>query len=125
MDRLYPGQIGGLLYWGRERLRRGDAQGALQIFRRAAKLAPRFADPAVWSGEALLALGDDKTAEQAFRKAEPLAPRWGRLHLKWGEALARLGKTNEARAEWTAAAGMDLTPGERDELVEVSSKQTR
>lgn len=125
MDRLYPGQIGGLLYWGRERLRRGDAQGALQIFRRAEKLAPRFADPAVWSGEALLALGDYKTAEQAFRKAEPLAPRWARLHLKWGDALAKLGKTTEARVKWTAAAGMDLTPSERAELSEVSRKQTR
>lgn len=123
-ERLYPGQITGLLYWGRERLRRGDAQGALQVFRRAEKLAPRFADPSVWSGEALLALGDDKAAEQAFRKAEPLAPRWGRLHLKWGEALAKLGKTNEARAKWTAAAGMDLTPSERAELLEVSRKQT-
>ncbi|MES2895488.1 MAG: tetratricopeptide repeat protein [Pseudomonadota bacterium] len=125
MDQLHPGQISGLLYWGRERLRRGDAQGALQIFRRAEKLAPRFADPAVWSGEALLALGDDKTAEQAFRKAEPLAPRWGRLHLKWGDALAKLGKTTEARVKWTAAAGMDLTPSERAQLVEVSRKQTR
>ncbi len=124
-ERLYPGQITGLLYWGRERLARGDAQGALQVFRRAEKLAPRFADPSVWSGEALLALGDDKAAEQAFRKAEPLAPRWGRLHLKWGEALAKLGKTNEARAKWTAAAGMDLTPTERAELAEVSRKQTR
>ncbi|WP_340646844.1 tetratricopeptide repeat protein [Phenylobacterium sp.] len=116
MDRLYPGQITGLMYWGRERLGRGDAQGALQIFRRAEKLAPRFADPAAWSGEALLALGDDKAAEEAFRKAQPLAPRWGRLHLKWGDALARLGKTEEARAKWRAAATMDLSPADRAAL---------
>ena len=115
-ERLYPGQITGLLYWGRERLARGDARGALEIFRRAEKLAPRFADPPFWSGEALLGLGDAKGAEAAFRKAEPLAPRWGRLHLKWGEALAKLGKEDEARSKWRAAAGMDLTAAERAAL---------
>ena len=125
MDRLYPGHVTGLLYWGRERLARGDAQGALQIFRRAEKLAPRYADPAAWSGEALLALGDDKAAEQAFRRAEPLAPRWGRLHLRWGESLAKLGKTTEARVKWADAAGMDLTPSERAQLVQVSRRQAR
>ena len=123
-ERLYPGQIIGLLYWGRERLGRGDAQGALQVFRRAEKLAPRFADPAVWSGEALLALGDDKAAEEAFRKAAPLAPRWGRLHLKWGEALAKLGRAADAQAQWRAAATLDLTPAERAELLGVTRKPT-
>ena len=63
-------------------------------------------------------------AVRKFETAVTLAPRWGRLHLKWGEALARLGKMNEARAKWTAAAGMDLTPSERAELATVSRKST-
>ena len=34
----------------------------------------------------------------------------------WGKALAAQGKTAEARAQFTAAAAMDLTPGERERL---------
>ena len=44
------------------------------------------------------------------------APRWGGLRLAWGEALAAQGKTTEAKAQFTAAAAMDLTADERSRL---------
>ena len=112
-------------YWGRLRLRRGDNEGAAAVFAEGLQYGPWFAD--LWQGwgEALLNNGDAAGAIAKFAEAQKTAPNWARLHLKWGEALARQGKTKEARAKWTAAAGMDLTPSERAELVEVSRKQTR
>jgi hypothetical protein len=38
------------------------------------------------------------------------------LHLKWGEALARQGRADEAKAQFAAAARLDLTAAERAEL---------
>ena len=95
------------------------------MFAEGLRYGPWFAD--LWQGwgEALLNNGDAAGAIAKFAEAQKTAPNWARLHLKWGEALARQGKTKEARAKWTAAAGMDLTPSERAELVEVSRKQTR
>ena len=114
--RLTPSLPANRYYWGRARLARGDAKGALALFDAAHKLSPRYPDAIEGRGEALLALGDAKAADAAFAEAAKLAPRWGRLHLKWGEALARLGKRDEARAQFKAAAAMDLTPTDRTEL---------
>ena len=100
----------------RERLVRGDARSAASDFRRANKLAPAFADPLAYWGEALLAQGDAQGASVQFADAASRAPRWGRLHLKWGEALAKLGKADEARAKWRAAAPMDLSQADRAAL---------
>ena len=111
--------------WAEVLLARGDATGALRTAGIARTRSPHFADGFEVAGEALLAQGDAASAAGQFAEAAKYAPRWGRLHLKWGEALAKLGKTTEARAKWTAAAGMDLAPSERAELAEVSRKQTR
>ena len=101
------------LEWGRARLARGDAGGAIAQLSLAHARGPRFADPLEFWGEALLAQGEAKGADAKFAEAAKFAPRWGRLHLKWGEALAAQGKAAEAKAKWRAAAGMDLTPAER------------
>jgi len=53
--------------------------------------------------------GDFGGAIGKFRDADKDAPRWGRNHLHWGEALAKLGRADEAKAWWSAAAGMDLS----------------
>ncbi len=55
-----------------------------------------------------------------FAEADKYAPNWGRLHLKWGEALLYAGKRDEAKARFTRAAALDLTPSEKSELATVS-----
>ena len=59
-------------------------------------------------------IGD--AASQIRALADKYAPRWGRNHMFWGEALAKQGKAAEAKAQFTAAAGMDLTAAERSRL---------
>jgi tetratricopeptide (TPR) repeat protein len=115
--RLDPVSANTLLTWGRERLAWGRPDAAIETFAAAARVAPRFADPLAWWGEALLIKGDAAGAAGKFAQAEPMAPKWGRLHLKWGEALARQGKADAARAQWRLAAGLDLLPDERAELL--------
>lgn len=68
-----------------------------------------------WSERLELALQLAGAATK-FTEADRLRPRWGRLHLKWGEALARLGEPAEARAQFAAAATMDLSPADRAAL---------
>jgi hypothetical protein len=55
-------------------------------------------------------------AVQRFDEANKFAPHWGRLHLKWGEALVYAGKEDEAKAQFSRAAQLDLTPSEKLEL---------
>src|SRR5205085_1882717 len=102
--------------WGRVKLARGDAAGALALFRRAQKLGPGWAEPLKFEGDALVAQGKTDPALRAFAEAAQHAPRWGGLHLAWGRSLAKSGRIDEARTQWRAAAGMDLTPDERTEL---------
>ena len=98
------------------RLRHGDNDGAIVVFRQGIDRGPWFADNWEGWGEALLNKGDAAGAIPKFAEAQKSAPRWARLHLKWGEALAKLGRKDEARAQFKAAATMDLTPTERPEL---------
>ena len=79
-------------------------------------MGPKFADPLSFWGEALMAKGDFKGAVAKFKEANTHAPQWGRLHLKWGESLAKLGRAPEAKAQFQAAATLDLTAAERAEL---------
>ena len=55
-------------------------------------------------------------AVRAFKAAAERAPQWGRLHLVWGEAEAGRGRSDTARALWTKAAGMDLSPTDRGQV---------
>ena len=102
--------------WARARLDRGDPDGAIALSKLAAAKGPHFADPLETWGEALLAKGDFAGAASRFAEADKLAPHWGANHLHWGEALARLGRREESRSQLRAAAGLDLTAGDRAEL---------
>jgi tetratricopeptide (TPR) repeat protein len=102
--------------WGRERLRLGDNDGAIAVFRQGVQHGAWYADNWQGWGEASLNKGDAAGAIAKFAEAQKTAPRWARLHLKWGVALAKLGRRDEARAQFAAAAGLDLTPSERIEL---------
>lgn len=102
--------------WGRMRLARGDAAGAIAVLAAAQAKGPRFADPLETWGEALMAYGDPGAAARKFETAARLAPNWGRNQLKWAEALGAAGSRTEARAHLRTAAALDLTPVERAEL---------
>jgi predicted negative regulator of RcsB-dependent stress response len=61
-------------------------------------------------------MGDFQGAAAKFADASRNAPRWGRNHLLWGEALMLSGRYGEARAQYEAAAGMDLSKPDRAAL---------
>ena len=102
--------------WGEMRLAKGDLAGAISRFDLAHRMGPHWADPLELWGEALMRTGDVAGAAEKFEAADKAAPRWGRNHLRWGEALARLGQMDEAKVQWRAAAGLDLSAAERAEL---------
>jgi tetratricopeptide (TPR) repeat protein len=110
--------------WGRVLLDRGQTDRAIAQFKLANTRGPHFADPLSWWGEALLRKGETKAALKKFREADKYAPKWGRNHLLWGDALAKLGKADEARDQWRAAAGMDLSTTDRARVTALLQTRT-
>jgi Flp pilus assembly protein TadD len=108
--------------WAAALLAKGDLDGASARAQEAHRRSPHFPDALELWGEALLKKGDFAGAVGKFREADKYAPRWGRNHLRWGQALARLGRADEARTQWRAAAGMDLSVADRAELQKVSGR---
>jgi tetratricopeptide (TPR) repeat protein len=102
--------------WGRARLDKGDAAGAIQKFSAAHDKGPHYADPLEGWGEALMGENHSDLALAKFADAARSAPNWGRLHLKWGEALKWTGDQEGANAQFATAAGLYLLPEERAEL---------
>jgi tetratricopeptide (TPR) repeat protein len=102
--------------WGRALLRKGDPDGAIARLTEAHRRSPQFADPLELWGEALMRKGDYAGAIGRFAEADREAPRWGRNHLRWGEALMLSGRYREARAQYQAAAGLDLSIPDRAAL---------
>jgi tetratricopeptide (TPR) repeat protein len=99
--------------WGKARLARGDAAGALDLFRQAKKLSPQWADPLKLEGDAEMALKRPGRAADAYARAARLAPRWGGLHLAWSRALSADGRAGEAADRLRLARGMVLSPADR------------
>jgi tetratricopeptide (TPR) repeat protein len=102
--------------WGEAMLERGDADGAIARLKQAHRKGPHFADPLETWGEALATKRDYAGAIARFVEADQYAPRWGHNHLRWGEALLRLGRYREARLQFEAASGMDLSRPDRAAL---------
>jgi tetratricopeptide (TPR) repeat protein len=102
--------------WGRVLLQAADFDNAAEKFTLANQKGPHFADPLEMWGEALMAKSQSHLALAKFQEADKYAPNWGRLHLKWGEALVYAGKKGDAKAQFSRAAQLDLTPGEKTEL---------
>lgn len=102
--------------WGRATLARGDAAGALALFRQAQRRGPLWAEGYKLEGDALMRLGQPREAVAAYRKAAERAPEWGAAHIGLGRALAATGKAREAREAWATATRLVLTPSERAAL---------
>ena len=101
---------------GRLLLDHGEVDAAIVELEKAHRLGPHFADPLEFWGEALMSKRDYAGAVPKFAEADESAPRWGKNHLRWGEALLRLGRYREARAQFEAANGMDLSRPDRAAL---------
>jgi tetratricopeptide (TPR) repeat protein len=101
---------------GRLLLDHGQTDAAIVEFEKAHRLGPHFADPLEFWGEALMRKSDYAGAIPKFAEADRVAPRWGRNHLRWGEALMRSGRYREARVQFEAASGMDLSRPDRAAL---------
>jgi tetratricopeptide (TPR) repeat protein len=102
--------------WGAALLAKGDFDGAIAKLAEAHRRGPHYADPLELWGEALMRKGDLAGAIRKFAEADKYAPRWGRNHMRRGEALLRTGRYREARAQFEAANGMDLSRPDRAAL---------
>jgi tetratricopeptide (TPR) repeat protein len=87
--RLAPSSPFAYAEWGRKRLDRGDAQGAIAMLKLAHEKGPHFAEPLETWGEALMKAGDDAGAAAKFAEAAKWAPHWDRNNRLL--ALARAG----------------------------------
>jgi tetratricopeptide (TPR) repeat protein len=104
------------LEWGRLLLLQHDVVAAEAHLRRAADLAPHFADPLKYLGDAQFASKRFDAAAASYARAAELAPRWGANQLMWGKALWEDGKRDEARRKFASARAMDLSASDRSWL---------
>jgi len=102
--------------WGLMLLAKGDADGAIAKFEEAHKRGPHFADALEGLGEALMAKNEPGRALEKFAAANTYAPNWGRLHLEWGDALLAAGRTDDAKMQFDAASGLELSAADRAAL---------
>ena len=89
---------------GERKLEAGDLGGALDAFDRAEKVAPKDPRPRFLRGSALGRKHDTLGAATAYREALALDPKLGAVHNELGVLLEEGGHTDEARAEFMAAA---------------------
>jgi tetratricopeptide (TPR) repeat protein len=102
--------------WGEALLVKGDLDGAIAKLKEAHRRSPHYADALEVWGEVLIAKRDDAGAIARFAEADKYAPRWGRNHLRWGEALMLSGRYAEARRQYEAANGLDISKPDRAAL---------
>lgn len=103
--------------WGESLARRGDSGRAVELYEKAHRKGPGWADPLKLRGDRMMRLGKYDKAVVDYRNAAERAPRWGVLRRNLGIALWQSGRKDWARKELRAAAGMDLGPADRALLV--------
>lgn len=108
--------------WGESYARRGDTRRAVELYEKAYRLAPRWADPLKAWGDTFRLKGYHRRAARLYRAAFERAPRWGALHMAWGRSLWSLGDRGQARLRFSQAATMDLTERQRAELDRIRQK---
>ncbi|MFQ5789204.1 MAG: sulfatase-like hydrolase/transferase [Acidobacteriota bacterium] len=92
---------------GQTRLMRGDAEGAVEHLRLAARLSPQDADVHHALGNALAAAGHRQKALAEYQKAIDLSPCFARAHSNRGAVLMQMGRLDEALASYQRAIGCD------------------
>jgi hypothetical protein len=73
-----------------------DTRGALEMFKRVARLQPQKMDGWLNQARAYLADGDLRNAESMLRQASAVAPNQPRLAFFWGQWLEKSGRLPEA-----------------------------
>lgn len=99
--------------WGKLLLLKNDLAGAASHIERATQAGPRFADPLKYWGDALARQRKWRDAVEKYAAAAQHTPKWGALHMMWGRALWIAGRHEEARAQFGAAAGLNLSVDDR------------
>ena len=105
--RKNPGNAGAWNNLGNLAAARGDAAGAMALYRRALELVPAYADAHYNLGRALAATGHLEEAVANYRDALRFRPGDPSLHFSLGNALAGEGREPEAAAEFREALRLD------------------
>lgn len=92
---------------GNAALRRGDAHGALEAWRRALALKPDYADAAYNIGVVLNAIGERAQAADAYAAVLGMDPRHAEAATNLGSLRLEEGRAAEAHALFTRALAVD------------------
>ncbi len=103
---------------GNEWIQRGDPRLAVEEFRKAAHLNPKWAENHLNLGRALFTLGEYRQAEDAFAMALRQTPNDWRAHMLMGMTLAREQNLEGALKEFRAAA--EIAPRQADAHHEIA-----
>ncbi len=90
-------------------VRLGDAQAALEEFKRAIELNPLMTRAYVGAGDASQDLNDPAGAEVFYTKAAELDPNNPRIHFKRGQVLQALNRVSDAIRAYLTSLELDPT----------------
>jgi Flp pilus assembly protein TadD len=97
----------GLMNYGLTQMEKGDYQGALDYFERAAVFTPEYPNLEINLGIANGGLNHDAVAEEHFQRAAELAPDFADSHYFYARWLNERKRTSEAIAELEQAIAMN------------------
>lgn len=86
---------------------KGDLTAAIELYKKALKIVPEFAEAEYQSGVAYLALHNSEQAERAFRRAVEIRPDWTLPMTGLGSLLVERGQFAEADTLLTRSVELD------------------
>ena len=92
---------------GQDEHAKGNLAKAIELYERALKLLPEFAEAEYQRGNAYLSLGKRDNAETAFRHAVVIRPEWTLALAALGTLLERRGEYTESEKFLTKAISLD------------------
>lgn len=115
------GQVWDLL--GSIAMQRGDAESAVEHYRRAVSAAPRRPEPYSNLGSALIAKGRVKEAISALKSAIKINPNYGIAYVNLGDALIKVSRLAEAAV--ALERGVTLLPTDAKAYTNLGAALTR
>src|SRR3982751_625328 len=92
---------------GQDEHAKGNFAKAIELYDKAIKIVPEFAEAEYQKGNAFLAVGDPNKAETAFRRAIELRADWTLPMVALGTVLENRGDQAEAEKVLTKAIAID------------------
>lgn len=92
---------------GQEAHSKGDFQTAIELYRQALKVSPKFPEAEFQLGHALESAGERADAEKAFRRALEFHSDWTLAMSALGALLVKKGEFSEAESILQKAVGLD------------------